>query len=101
MLLEFALLEFVVVVVTLALIQATGLGAYAAFFAGVISAAAAALGTVVFRSGIEKRMSGLLAIVIVLAAALTAQAMVDDPQVSVLTQNPSSYQNPAHPGLTN
>jgi hypothetical protein len=94
MLLEFAVLEFVVVIVTLTLIQATGLGAYAGFFAGVIAASAAALGSVVFRSGIEKQTSAPLAIVVILAAALSiaaGQALSLGNQLSTLTASGRSY----------
>ncbi len=94
MLLDFALLEVVVVVVTLTLIQATGLGAYAGFFAGVIAASAAALGSVVFRSGIEKPTSALLVIVVILAAGLAVaagQALSLGNQVSTLKESGRSY----------
>ncbi len=94
MLLEFALLEFVVVIVTLTLIQAAGLGAYAGFFASVIAASAAALGSVVFRSGFEKQTSALLAILVILAAALAiaaGQALSLGNQVSALTESGRTY----------
>jgi predicted PurR-regulated permease PerM len=93
-LLEFAVLELVVVIVTLTLIQTAGLGAYAGFFAGVIAASAAALGSVVFRSGVEKQTSALLVIVVVLAAGLAVsagQALSLGNQVSTLKESGRSY----------
>ena len=90
MLLEFAVLELAVVIVTLTLIQAAGLGAYAGFFAGVIAVSAAALGSVVFRSGIEKQTSALLATIVILAAGL-AIAVSQANQVSTLKESGRSY----------
>jgi hypothetical protein len=94
MVLEFALLELVVVIVTLTLVQAAGLGAYAGFFAGVIAASAAALGSVVFGSGIGKQTSALLATIIILSAVLSAALAISASQanqVSALKESGRSY----------